>query len=311
MKRDRTQVAIVAGAPGSGKSRLIAQLRAHRPAREKWAYLGNSGTPELPGADLQVPPDQRFTVAGGCACCLAGPVLRTTLVRLLRAGPWHRLHIEVDPQGHPRGLTDQLRQPPFDQYLQVAQLLLTLRGDEKPEELRAVPGPLEWATDYLVRSGLDAGRIDGCPAGLNAAPPWPRAEHAGPSGRAESDLLQELQGWRHFGLGEGEPGGAHGAVERSWPPEVIFERRSLKTLLEALVNEPGVEGVQATMRTPRAWYAWRFGRGRGSGPCGFDAGDRLVEAETGWRLDSRVAVWLGPGAHRASVLSRVQELERY
>ena len=105
---DKLPVTVVAGARGSGKSRLIAQLRAACAPGQRLAVLSNS-TAAGPGDLPAVAADQWFPVAGGCACCVAGPVLRTTLVRLLRAGPWDHLHIEVDPAGHPHTLVDQLR----------------------------------------------------------------------------------------------------------------------------------------------------------------------------------------------------------
>src|SRR5690606_16999235 len=114
----RIPVTVVAGGSRSGKSHLVAQLRGARPAGERWAWLSNGAS--VPSAAA----DELFTVAGGCACCLAGPAFRTTLVRLLRTGKWQRLHIEVDATGHAPTLVDQLRSPPFDQYLQVTQLLL-------------------------------------------------------------------------------------------------------------------------------------------------------------------------------------------
>ena len=230
----------------------------------------------------------------------------------MRAHQWDRLHIEVDPEGHPHLLTDQLRQPPFDQHLEVTQLLLTLSGDEEPGRRGAMPGPLEWAGDFLLRTDrVAAGDPCGIAAGLQAAAPWPRLERSDDSDRAEPERLPALQGWRRFGLAEpdGKEGGAD--LQRRWPAEVIFKRRPLKALLEALANDSGVAGFQALMRTPRAWYRWRFGRGCGPAPLDFDEGGRLAEVETAWRLDNRIGFWLAPGARRDVLLARVEELERY
>ena len=112
--KGKLPVTVVAGASGSGKSRLLAQLRAVRPSGERWALLSNSVTGSIGGDPTivapgfgggpDVPNDQFFQVAGGCACCLAGLVFRTTLTRLLRAGPWGRLLIEVDAAGHPHAV---------------------------------------------------------------------------------------------------------------------------------------------------------------------------------------------------------------
>ena len=63
------------------------------------------------------------------------------------------------------------------------------------------------------------------------------------------------------------------------------------------------------MRTPRAWYRWRFGCGRGPVALTFDEGRRIVETETAWRLDSRICLWLAPGADREAIHARLQGLD--
>ena len=68
-------------------------------------------------------------------------------------------------------------------------------------------------------------------------------------------------------------------------------------------------GFQALMRTERAWYRWAYGRGRGGGALSFDEGSTVVEAETAWRFDNRICIWLGPGARKPVVEARVRGLE--
>jgi hypothetical protein len=317
---ERIPVTVVAGGSGSGKSHLIAQLRDARPAGERWAWLSNSATVSSAGpvAEAQreaAAADEWFAVAGGCACCLAGPAFRTTLVRVLRAGKWQRLHIEVDATGHAPTLVDQLRGPPFDQYLQVTQLLLTIEGSDAVPAGDAndplVPaGRLGMATDFLLRALPDRSSPDAALL-LEAAPPWPRLERiAGRRlARADSGLEPGLDGWRIFSALAPSDASEHFDLLRQWPADVVALRRPIKDLLSALAADSGVTGFQALMHTERAWYRWTSGRGRGSGALDFDAGSSVVEAETAWRFDNRIGIWLAPGARRQVVESRLRGLD--
>ncbi len=308
---------VVAGSSRSGKSRLVAQLRAARPAGARWAVLTNSvaatagDDPGLAGAAIAA--DEFFQVAGGCACCLAGPAFRATLVRLLRAGPWQRLHIEVDPGGHPQTLVDQLRLPPFDQYLTVTQLLLTLAEGESAvyqsaDDLLGPGARLGFASDFLVQLPSAGATLA---ARLESVPPWPRLER-GPGRRlaaAQSGLPPVLPGWRIFSTLHPAGTAENCDILRRWPAGTIARRRPFKDLIAALAADPGVAGLQALMHTQRAWYRWAFGRGRGVGALAFDTGAQIVETETAWRLDNRVCLWFERGARREALQARVQGLD--
>jgi hypothetical protein len=331
-------VTVVAGTPGSGKSRLIAQLRGRCPPGERWALLSNSGGGDglrAAGVSGRRTPvvEQEFSVGGGCACCVAGPAFRTTLVRLLRAGPWQRLYIEVDPAGHPHLLVDQLRTPPFDQHLTVVQLLMTLgrrdvralatlppAADASAEDPLGRSGSLGWASDFLLQADDASGAIgpadangaaNAIAARLQEAPPWPRLERRGEAGGQEPSQfeLPALPGWRAFSALPLEPGAGSFDLFRQWPAHSIAQRRPFAAQLAALAEDPAVVGLQALMRTPRAWYRWRFGQGHGPAALAFDEGRHLVATETAWRLDSRVCVWLAAGADGHRVHARLQALD--
>lgn len=314
-----TPVTVVFGRSGSDKRHLISQLRAHRPAGERWALLGNSPDPEsvrVAGEDAGgIPPEEYFSVAGGCACCLAGPAFRVTLVRLLRAGPWDRLHVEVDPAGHPHRLVDQLRTPPFDRYLSVSQLLLTIREAEaqawEGDDLLGPGSGLGLATDFLLPSSPEAAPGGALTARLQSAAPWPRVEMSAGCGsvQAASGLPAALAGWRVFSLLPPATGSAAVDLVRQWPADLIARRLPFKTLLSSLAEEAGVIGFQALIRTSQAWYRWRFGRGLGLGALAFDEGLQLSETETAWRFDNRICLWLDPAASRQEVVARVEGLQ--
>jgi hypothetical protein len=312
---------VVTGSRGSGKSRLIAQLRALRPARERWAFLSNTPDPAGGGGGQEpagaIGGSEFFHVAGGCACCLTGPAFRTTLVRLLRAGPWQRLHIEMDPAGHPHRLVDQLRLPPFDQYLWVDKLLLTLQEAEYPlyqagDDLLGASGRLAFATDFLLEASpqrnngrapdAGPGRASDFVRRLESALPWPRRLQPASATRepTEPGLPADVPGWAAFGALPARSDPALFDLVRQWPGEAFVERRPFKALLSTLATTEGVAGFQALMHTSRAWYRWGFGQGdfgRGdSGSPAFDDGPNLVESETAWRFDNRFCLWLAPGS---------------
>ena len=123
----------------------------------------------------------------------------------------------------------------------------------------------------------------------------------------------DLPGWRVLSVAPLQD--APGAIDvvRRWPAEAVAQRRPLKSLFASLAAIEGVTGFQALVRTPRAWYRWGFGRGRGEGALGFDDGPELVESETAWRLDNRFCLWLEPGTagRRLRVIEAlVEDLQR-
>ena len=98
----RRTVTLISGPDAAARSACIAQLRAQRrglnPAGEDdslWLQAGEVPSTPLavqslsPAACATGAPDQ--TLTAGCICCLGGPVLRTTLVRLRRQPAWKHL----------------------------------------------------------------------------------------------------------------------------------------------------------------------------------------------------------------------------
>ena len=78
---------LIAGPLGAGKTTLIRELLAQRPAGERWAILVNEfGQIGLDAALLTTGADgiALGEVAGGCLCCVNGAPFRVGLGRLLR-----------------------------------------------------------------------------------------------------------------------------------------------------------------------------------------------------------------------------------
>ncbi len=120
---------VIAGPLGAGKTSLIRQLMAQRPAGERWAVLINEfGQIGLDAALLSTGDDgiALSEVAGGCLCCVNGAPFQVGLGRLLRKARPHRLFIEPSGLGHPLQLLAQLREAPWRGVLAVQPLIMVL-----------------------------------------------------------------------------------------------------------------------------------------------------------------------------------------
>ena len=120
---------MIAGPLGAGKTSLIRQLMAQRPADERWAVLINEfGQVGLDAALLTTAEDgiALGEVAGGCLCCVNGAPFQVGLGRLLREARPQRVFIEPSGLGHPAQLLRQLREPPWQGVLAVQPSVLVL-----------------------------------------------------------------------------------------------------------------------------------------------------------------------------------------
>ncbi|MBU0808130.1 MAG: cobalamin biosynthesis protein CobW [Gammaproteobacteria bacterium] len=137
---------VIAGPLGAGKTSLIRNLLAQRPAHERWAVLINEfGLIGLDAALLSSDDDgvALGDVAGGCLCCVNGVPFQVGLSRLLRQAKPDRLLIEPSGLGHPLVLLEQLREIPWAGVLAVQEPLLVLdaqalaAGEALPESQQA------------------------------------------------------------------------------------------------------------------------------------------------------------------------------
>jgi G3E family GTPase len=120
---------VIAGPLGAGKTSLIRQLLAQRPAHERWAVLINEfGQIGLDAALLTRDDDgiALGEVAGGCLCCVNGAPFQIGLGRLLRKARPDRLFIEPSGLGHPAQLLKQLKEAPWLGVLAVQPCVLVL-----------------------------------------------------------------------------------------------------------------------------------------------------------------------------------------
>ncbi|MBS7662673.1 cobalamin biosynthesis protein CobW [Pseudomonas lalucatii] len=177
---------LIGGPLGAGKTSLIRQLLAQRPAHERWAVLVNEfGQIGLDAALLASDADgvALGEVAGGCLCCVNGVPFQVGLGRLLRKARPQRLLIEPSGLGHPLQLLEQLRQPPWAGVLAVqpAPLVLDAAALAAGQPLAASQqAALEVAGLLLLNKaeGLDAaaraGSSPACRSDRCAGPARPR-----------------------------------------------------------------------------------------------------------------------------------------
>src|SRR5690606_32683799 len=133
------------GPLGAGKTSLLRQLLAQKPADERWALLINEfGAIGLDAALLDTGADgvSLAEVAGGCLCCVNGAPFQIGLARLLRRSKPTRLFIEPSGLGHPAELRRQLSVPPWRGVLALQPDVLVLdaaalaAGHELPDSQR-------------------------------------------------------------------------------------------------------------------------------------------------------------------------------
>jgi G3E family GTPase len=112
MTLTRIPVNLITGFLGAGKTTVIRNLLAQRPAGERWAVLVNDfGKVVLD--DVVRDSDGGIVVrevAGGCICCTAQVELRTAMVRLLREARPQRLLVEVSGAARPSAILGVLRE---------------------------------------------------------------------------------------------------------------------------------------------------------------------------------------------------------
>ncbi|MFZ6047883.1 CobW family GTP-binding protein [Pseudomonas sp. CR3202] len=120
---------LIAGPLGAGKTSLIRQLLAQRPAHERWAVLINEFGQIGLDAALLTSSDNGIAlaeVAGGCVCCVNGAPFQVGLARLLRKARPDRLLIEPSGLGHPVEILRQLREPPWEGVLALQPSVVVL-----------------------------------------------------------------------------------------------------------------------------------------------------------------------------------------
>lgn len=289
---------VIAGPLGAGKTTLIRQLFAQRPANERWAILVNEFGQVGLDAALMTRDDAGLSIAevpGGCLCCVQGVPLQVALTRLLRRARPQRLFIEPSGLGHPASLYRQLQAPPWTGVLTLQPLIWVvdagqlLAGQALPE---AQQQALEQAGLIVLNKSADLDRT-GLPARLGDRPLYwteggritlaelplvdgeASADHELPQlGVASSPQALLLPG-RPLRFSHTQEG--HHAVGWRWHPSHRFDGPALLALLGGL---PGLLRLKAVLQLADGWQAYNGVAGQGDWES------------TLWRRDNRLELIL-------------------
>ncbi|UFH49343.1 CobW family GTP-binding protein [Pseudomonas sp. KNUC1026] len=301
---------LIAGPLGAGKTSLIRQLLAHKPASERWAVLVNEFGQIGLDAALMATDDTGVSiaeVAGGCVCCVNGLPFQVGLGRLLRKARPNRLFIEASGLGHPASLLEQLCQAPWAGVLNVQPLVLVLdalalaQGQLLPEQVQAslpkagrillskvdlleqsrvVELMAGFAPGLAVSLILESARLEMLPVDMRASVDKPVValpfglEMPGPA----TDM-QINQSARHWSIG------------RCWPAEQLFD---CDRLAAALSRWPWVR-AKMVIHSRKGWFSSNGIQGQ-----------PLVWAPSLWQRDSRLEL-IFEHSQDAAALSAVLE----
>ncbi|WP_207885822.1 GTP-binding protein [Pseudomonas sp. 30_B] len=291
---------LIAGPLGAGKTSLLRDLLAQRPAHERWAVLVNEfGQVGLDAALLSRDEDgvALGEVAGGCLCCVNGAPFQVGLGRLLRKARPQRLFIEPSGLGHPSQLLAQLRAAPWQGVLAVQPLVMVLdaaalaAGQPLPEAQQSALAQaglllLNKSEDFddaaraVLLASLPALPTRWTTQGRLALPELPSTPLTGPAaelptlpkGVEGAVLLRRDQPLRQERIEEGRQ-----AIGWRFHPDWRFRIGELDGWLATL---PGLLRAKAVLHGETGWTA-----------C--NRTDRPVAwTESAWRRDSRIELIL-------------------
>ena len=268
MNPTRTPVNLITGFLGTGKTSTILKLLEQKPVDEIWGVIVNEfGDIGIDGAVLgdRDGMDVR-EIAGGCLCCVTGPQLTTTVVRLIRERRPARLLIEASGLAHASNLVDDLRRAPLGDALDV-QATLTLVDPRQFVVLNyrnhPIYGDQVACADVLVATKCDLAD-DGVMTRFRAQtadlfPPKTavvQADH-GAIDLSLLDLPARPAGRYRARRDTPDSGFVTSGV--TWPADVVFDADRLCAVFDRITGQvPGLVRAKAVMNLGRdyAWFNW-------------------------------------------------------
>lgn len=161
----RPRVHLITGFLGTGKTTTILHWLQQRPQDQKWAVLVNEfGDVGVDGAILKQLGDGVAVreVAGGCLCCVSGLPFQIGLNMLIAREKPDVLLIEPTGLGHPRQILQILRQPTYQNTLEIG-TTVTLVDPRHLSQQRYRQHEI-YADQLAVADVLVANKIDLCSA---------------------------------------------------------------------------------------------------------------------------------------------------
>ena len=298
---------VITGFLGSGKSTIILDLLAQKPASENWAVLVNEfGEIGVDGNLIAGQPANDAgvfikEVTGGCMCCTAGLPMQIAMSMLLARAKPSRLLIEPSGLGHPSEVLSVLQADHLAEVLDL-RATTTLVDARKIADARYTSHAtfneqLEVA-DLIVASKADLYGADE----VKALDHYLRTNGNGAElvvsdgGSLSMEALQGMPTQRALYAMETDTGHAYQPEPFAFPPEGFIRRENIgsgfssygwlfeagyrfsQAAIEALLNSTGAERIKAGVKTD-------------AGDIGYNwAGDVLAEMPISGLEDSRVEV---------------------
>lgn len=157
----KTIVHLFTGFLGTGKTTLIHHLMSQKPENEAWVLLVNEfGEIGIDGAVLSENGIPVREIAGGCLCCVAGVQTSEAVAMLLRDYAPDRLLIEASGLAHAATVTDELKQMPYREQLQIGTVFTVVDPRQFVDD-RYFSLPL-YRDQVAAADVLVAGKMDLC-----------------------------------------------------------------------------------------------------------------------------------------------------
>ena len=260
---DPVPVNVICGPLGSGKTTAVLAAFRHRPPDQRWAVLVNEfGSVGIDGPLLEAEGGVEVReIAGGCVCCVAGPMLGAALVRLLREIRPDRLLIEPSGLAHPASVIDRLRTPGIRASVDLRATLLLIHprrllrstDPELAEHLHVADVIVGTHADVLGDDELAAFR-----ARAGALWPAPLRVLTTSFGEVPPEILDLRPAPRALLR---VPHAEHPAHEHGWiwPPDVVFDEERLTGVAQTLLRPGspacpgGLRRLKGLFRTARGW----------------------------------------------------------
>ncbi len=303
---------VITGPLGSGKTTVMAQLLAGKPAEENWVVLLNefsdAGIDALTVASQARGSFDVRLVPGGCLCCTGEQDFRRNLSELVETVRPDRILVEPSGIGHPAGIVEEMLAHQSRGSL-CLEAVVALLDPSSVDACVGDRGALGWAAadiaDALVLSKADlasAGHRQSfadLAGGLYPAKSWIGESTAG---RLPAAALQPRM--RVRGPAQGRPG-IHEAARHGSPTPLAEEpvdgRREFEQLghrgarwvfprAVEVSRERLLAALSASRDAARLKIVARVSED--DWLLAQSAGGRVTEADSGWRRDSRIELVL-------------------
>jgi G3E family GTPase len=278
-----TPVTLVLGLSAPAKGAVLAALRAVQGDDQAWAWLLQDLPPPIASTSDNVGTYLRLSNA--CICCLGQAELQVQLPKLLRAGRWRRMIIELASSSHPAKVLDFLRTKPWRTRLDIQQVLLAIDAEHLyayksvANEVGATVAHLLaraqlLASTHRLSVNLNEGALANLDASLaqcdlysdllpiNTLPATIVAQLSSVlMSSATQNQFTRADSSCNFRTSDSNSAtnsaSNESLFEIYWSPLRVFDRRRVMTVVNDFAQSNVITNAMAIFATERAWYEWR------------------------------------------------------